>query len=149
MFTKDGICTLIDVIIDPTLANLLPQSCTTQEFVTFNAAQTKEMSYQDRHPTNQSLLFTTEVFRCLHRHVYVFLHDCANAIRSLKKSKSFHLPILITFVCQKISTTVLCKDASIFHLKLGNSHRPNYFLTSTTSTLLGHTYHHNQHVIDD
>lgn len=44
---------------------------------------------------------------------------------------------------------LLCKDASIFHLKLGNSHRPNYFLTSTTSTLLGHTYHHNQHVIDD
>jgi hypothetical protein len=113
MFTKDGICTLIDVIIDPTLANLLPQSCTTQEFVTFNAAQTKERSYHDRHPTDQSLLFAIEVFGCLHRHVYVFLHDCANAIWSLKKSKGFHLSILVTFVCQKISTTLQrCKHFS-------------------------------------
>ncbi len=42
MLTKDGIRTLIDgVIIDPTQANLLPQSCTIQGFVASNVAQTK------------------------------------------------------------------------------------------------------------
>jgi hypothetical protein len=37
LFTKDGICSLVDiVIINPTCVDLLPQSCTIQRFVTFN-----------------------------------------------------------------------------------------------------------------
>jgi hypothetical protein len=46
--------------------NLLPQSYTTQEFTTFNITQTKEKNYHDRHPINQFLPLTIEVFECLH-----------------------------------------------------------------------------------
>jgi hypothetical protein len=47
VFTKDEIHTLIDTLIDfvmadPTCADLLPQRCTTQGFVTFNAIQIKK-----------------------------------------------------------------------------------------------------------
>ncbi len=39
VFTKDGICILVYVVIvDPTWADLLPQSCATQEFVAFDVA---------------------------------------------------------------------------------------------------------------
>jgi len=56
VFTKDGICTLIDIIIvDPTWVDLLPQSCATQGFVTSNVVQTKEWSYHDWHLGNQFL----------------------------------------------------------------------------------------------
>jgi hypothetical protein len=48
VFTKDDIHTLVDVVIaDPTRADLLPQSCTTQGFTTLDAAQTKERSYRN------------------------------------------------------------------------------------------------------
>jgi hypothetical protein len=40
----------------------------------------------------------------------------------------YHLYVLVSFLCQKIST-ILQKMQSIFHLKLGNSCRPSYFLT--------------------
>jgi hypothetical protein len=107
MFTKDDICTLIDIVItDPTWVDLFPWSCATQEFVTSDAAQAKEMSYRDRHPTNQFLLLTIEIFGCLCKQAYVFLHDCANAIWSLKNPKAFHLSIFITFLHQKISITL-------------------------------------------
>jgi hypothetical protein len=53
MFTKDGIRTLADVVIvNPMQADLLPQFCTTQKFVTFDAIQAKEKSYCIRHPTD-------------------------------------------------------------------------------------------------
>jgi hypothetical protein len=43
VFTKDNIHTLIDIVIaDPTQVNLLPQSCTTQGFVTSNATEAKK-----------------------------------------------------------------------------------------------------------
>jgi hypothetical protein len=43
VFTKDGICTLVDVVIvNPTRTNLLPQSCAIQGFIAFNVAQVKK-----------------------------------------------------------------------------------------------------------
>jgi hypothetical protein len=40
---KNGICTLANVVIANLMhANLLPHSCTTQRFVTFDATQAKE-----------------------------------------------------------------------------------------------------------
>jgi len=48
VFTKDGICTLANVIIaNPMRTDLLPQSCATQGFVASNAAQVKERSYRN------------------------------------------------------------------------------------------------------
>jgi len=85
MFTKDSIRTLVKVVIvDPTQVDLHPQSCTTQGFVASNVAQAKKRSYHDQHPTNQFLPLVVEVFRCLHKQTDVFLHNCANAIWSLK-----------------------------------------------------------------
>jgi hypothetical protein len=57
VFTKDGIRTLADVVIvDPTQAYLLPRSCTTQGFPTFDVAQAKERNYHNWHPNDQFLL---------------------------------------------------------------------------------------------
>jgi len=43
VFTKYDIFTLgIVVIVDPTQKDLLPQSCATQEFVSFDVAQVKK-----------------------------------------------------------------------------------------------------------
>jgi hypothetical protein len=48
VFSKDGIRTLVEVVIvDPTRADLLPQSCATQGFTTFDVAQAKERSYHN------------------------------------------------------------------------------------------------------
>jgi hypothetical protein len=68
VLTKNGICTLINiVIVGLTWVNLLPQFYTTQGFVDSNVVQTKEWSYCDQHPTNQFLPSTIEVFGCLHK----------------------------------------------------------------------------------
>jgi hypothetical protein len=81
VFTKDGIRTLADVVIaDPMQLDLFPRSCATQGFVALDAAQAKEWSYHNQHPTDQFLPLAIVVFHCLHKHVDVFLHDCANAI---------------------------------------------------------------------
>jgi hypothetical protein len=80
VFNKDGIRTLTNVVIvDPMRANLLFQSC---------VIQAKEKNYRNWHPTNQFLPLAIEVFDCLDKHVNVFLHDYANAIWSLKRTKS-------------------------------------------------------------
>jgi hypothetical protein len=43
VFTKDDICTLVDVIIaNPTWADLFPWTCATQGFATFDATQAKK-----------------------------------------------------------------------------------------------------------
>jgi hypothetical protein len=56
----------------------------------------------------------------------VFLHDCANAIWSLKGPKGFHLSILVIFFFSK-KFKHIAKGVSIFHLKLGSSHKlPNF-----------------------
>jgi hypothetical protein len=53
VLTKDGICTLANIIIiNPMRTDLLPQSCAIQGFVASNAAQVKERSYRNRHPTD-------------------------------------------------------------------------------------------------
>jgi hypothetical protein len=57
MLTKDGIHTLVDVIIiDPTRANLLPSSCEAQRFATFDVVQAKEKSYMTNTPLINSSL---------------------------------------------------------------------------------------------
>jgi len=81
VFTKYDIRTLANVVIvDPTRADLLSQSCATQRFVTSNATQAKERSYRNLCPIDQILPLVIEVFGFLHNHANVFLHDCANAI---------------------------------------------------------------------
>jgi hypothetical protein len=43
MLTKDGICTLVNVVIvEPIQTDLLPRSCATEGFVAYDAAQAKE-----------------------------------------------------------------------------------------------------------
>jgi len=113
VLTKDDIRTLANiVIVDPTWADVFPWSYAIQGFATFNATQAKEKSYHNQHPTNQFLLLTIEVFGCLHKHASVFLHDCANAIWSLKGSKGPHLSIFVTFLHQKVLITLQRMQAS-------------------------------------
>jgi len=69
-----------------------------------NSSQGKELLQHT--PTNQFLPLAIEVFGCLHKHVNVFLHNCANAIWSLKGTKGLHLFTLVTFFHQKISITL-------------------------------------------
>jgi hypothetical protein len=107
VLTKDSICTLVDIVIaDPKRIDLFPWSCATQGFVAFDAAQAKERSYRNWHPTDQFLSLTIEIFGCLHKHANVFLHDCLNAIWSLKGTEGLHLFTLVTFLHQKISITL-------------------------------------------
>jgi hypothetical protein len=85
MFSKDDIRTVVNnVIANPTWVDLLLQFYATQGFVTFDAAQAKEQNYRDWHLTDQFLPIIVEVFGCLHKHVDVFLHNCANVIWNLK-----------------------------------------------------------------
>jgi len=112
VLTKDGIHTLIDVVIvDPTQADLLHQSYTTQRFVAFEAVQAKEKSYHDRHPNSQFLLLAIEVFGCPNKPANVFLHDCANAMWNFKKPKGPPLS-MVTFLHKKISITLQRMQAS-------------------------------------
>jgi hypothetical protein len=66
-------------IVELKWVDLIPQSCTTQRFATFDATQAKEKSYYDQHPTNEFLSLAIEAFGCLHKQVDVFLNDYANA----------------------------------------------------------------------
>ncbi len=106
VLAKDGICTLVDVVIvDPMQTNLFPWFYATQRFATFDVIQIKERNYHDRHPTNQFLPLAIEIFGCLYKQVDVFLHDCANTIWNLKTPKG---PLLH----QKISITLPRMQAS-------------------------------------
>jgi len=138
VLTKNDIHTLAKVVIANWMwADLLPWFCATQGFVGFDVVQANERSYHNRHPTNQFLPLAIEVFGCLHKHGNVFLHDCANAIWSLKgrRPSSFYLD---QFSSLK-SLNQITKDASVFHLKSGGSRRLSYFLTFALSR---HTFHH-------
>ncbi len=107
MLTKDDIHSLVDVVIvDPIQADLLHRSYITQGLVASDVTQTKERSYCNQHPIDQFLPLTIEVFGCLHKHVDVFLHDCANGIWSLKRLEGPHLSTLITFLHQIVSITL-------------------------------------------
>jgi hypothetical protein len=99
VLTKYGILTLANVVIaDPMRADLFPWFCVTQGFVTSDATQAKERSYCNPHSTDQFLPLTIEVFGCLHKHVDVFIHDCANAIWSLKGIEGPRLSTLVIFL---------------------------------------------------
>jgi hypothetical protein len=103
VLTQYDIYTLANiVIVDPMWMDLFPWSCVTQGFATSDANQAKEKSYSNQHPINQLFPLAIEVFGCLHKHVDVFLHDCANAICSLKGIEGFHFSTLVTFLCQKV-----------------------------------------------
>jgi hypothetical protein len=107
VLTKDGICTLTNiVIVNPMSAYLLLWSCAIQGFVTFDVVQAKERSYCNQHPINQFLPLTIEIFGCLHKHVDVFLHDCVNVIWSLKGPRGLHLSTLVTFLHKKVLITL-------------------------------------------
>ncbi len=107
MFAKNEVHTLTNVVIpNPTRAYFLFSSCSLQGFVTIGVVQTKERSYYDQHPTNQFFLFMIDVFGCLHKQANVFLHDCANAIWSLKELHGCPLFILVTCFYQKVSITL-------------------------------------------
>jgi hypothetical protein len=87
MLTKYDIHTLANVFIaNPTQADLLPQSCATQRYVAFDAIQVKEKNYHNQHLTEQFFPLPIKVFGCLHKHADMFLHNCVNAIWSLKGS---------------------------------------------------------------
>jgi hypothetical protein len=64
-------------------------------------AQAKKRSYCD-----QSLPLAMEVFGFLQKQANVFLHNCVNAIWSLKGLKGLPLFVLIIFFQQKISITL-------------------------------------------
>ncbi len=83
-----------------------PNSYATQRFITFKTTQTKGRSYHNRHPIDQFVPLAIEVFGCLHKHAYVFLHNYANAIWSLKRQEGLHLSTLVTFLYQKVSITL-------------------------------------------
>jgi hypothetical protein len=83
-----------------------------QGFVASNATQAKERSYHKQHPIDQFFPLAIEVFGCLHKHVDVFLHDCAIAIWSLKGLEGPHLFTLVMFLRKKISITLQRMQAS-------------------------------------
>jgi hypothetical protein len=102
VLTKDGICTLVNIVIANAMFVDLPrQSCTTQRFATSNAIQTKERNYRDQHPTNQFFPIAIKVFKCLHKHAYVLLHNWINIICNVQEPKDIPLSIYIFFFIKK------------------------------------------------
>jgi hypothetical protein len=74
--------------------------------------------------------------------VFTQLCQCHLELERVRKLSSFYMGY---FFSSK-SFNHVAKDASIFHLKLGSSRGPNYFLTSTPSR---HTFHrHGRHIVD-
>jgi hypothetical protein len=107
VLTKYDIHTVVDVVtVDPTRTYLFPRFCASQGFVTSNAAQAKEKSYCNQHPTDQLFPLTIELFGCLHKHVDAFLHNFANAIWSLKGTRGLHLSTLVIFLRKKVLITL-------------------------------------------
>jgi hypothetical protein len=131
----NGIFTLANIVItNPMCANLLPRSCTTQRFATSNAFQAKEMNYCNQHPNDQFFPLVIEIFWCLHKHVDVFLHECANVIWSLKRPEGPPLFVLVTFLRQRISITLQRMQTSSILSQV-------VAICLTTSTPLGHNPH--------
>jgi len=107
VFIKDGIYTLVDVVIvDPTRTDLFHRSCTTSGFVASQVTQVKKRSYHDRHPTDHLFPIAIEVFGCLNKQADVFLYDYANVMWSFKGPKGLPIFILVIFLHQKISITL-------------------------------------------
>jgi hypothetical protein len=113
MLTKDDIRTLVNVVnADLMQINWKPRFCAIQTFATFDIIQTKERSYCNWHPIDQIFPLTIDIFGCLHKHTNVFLHNCANAIWTLKGPEGPHLSTLVTFVHQKVLFTLQKMQAS-------------------------------------
>ncbi len=113
--TKDDICILINivvVIVDSTQVNLFLQSCATQWLVGFDAAQAKERNYLDWQHVNQFLPLVVDAFGYLHKQAYVFLHNCANVIWSLKRLKGLPHFVLVISLRQESSITLQKLQAS-------------------------------------
>ncbi len=71
MLTKNGIRTLVDVVIvDPTQMDLFPWFYTIIGFDAFDVAQAKERSYYDRHPIDKFLLLVIKIF------IYINMLTC-------------------------------------------------------------------------
>ncbi len=95
VFTKDGICTLTNiVIVDPTQIDLLPWSYAIQGFVTFDATQAKERIYYNQHPIDQflplaieNIWLLTQTCRC----VFTWLCQCHLELERAKGPSSFYL----------------------------------------------------------
>jgi len=105
--TKDGIHTLVDVVITDLIGmDLLHWSYTTRGFITFEAAQVKERICCGWHPTNHFLPLAIKVFGCLDKQVNVFLHDYANAMWNFKRLESFLIFVLVILLCKKILITL-------------------------------------------
>jgi hypothetical protein len=73
-------------------------------FLRCNSSQGKELSQPTPHWSIPPLAI--EVFGCLHKHVDVFLYNCANAIWSLKGTKGPRLSTLVTFFHKKVLITL-------------------------------------------
>jgi len=113
VFTKNGICILINVVIaNPTQADLFWWSCATWRFIAFKIVQAKKRSYDDWHPTNHFLPLILEAFGCLDKQTNVFLHDCVNVMWNFKGPKGLPIFVLVIFLCKKISITLQKMQAS-------------------------------------
>jgi len=95
VLTKNGICTLVEiVIVNPTWMNLLSQFYTTQGFVVSNVVETKEWSYHDKHPhrsipplSSWGICMSTQVNIC----VFTQLCQCHLEFERIKGPSSFCL----------------------------------------------------------
>ncbi len=83
------------------------------------------------------------IFRCLQKQADMFLHNCANAILSLKRPKDLHLSILVTFLCKKISITLqnmqtssILNQVVVIHLPTSRLPSLHHAPSLTTTNLL-------------
>jgi hypothetical protein len=137
---KDGICTLINVVItDSTQVELLHQSCTTQGFVAFDAAQAKKTelsrsTFRRSIPpfSNGSIWMFTYKSGC----VFTQLCQCYLEFEKIKWPSSFYFG----YFSSAKDFNHIVKATNIFHLKSGGSHRPSYFPTSTPSRHTSHLH---------
>ncbi len=92
------------------------------------------------HPLNQFLPLVVEVFGCLHKQANLFytIVPMPFEVWNVIKFSSFCLDYYFWMK----NFNHIAKAISIFHFKLGNGRKLNYFLTSTP---LKHIFHlHNQ-----
>jgi hypothetical protein len=102
LFTKYGICIVIDVVIvDPTWANLLCWFCATQGFVASKVAKAKKRNYHNQHPTNHFLPLVIEVFRCLNKQDVCFYMVVPMPCGTSKGQNAFFFLFWLFFFAKK------------------------------------------------
>jgi len=113
LFTKDGIRTLIDVIIANPMSKFTPPILHNSKICHLQCGSSKKKgSYCNQHPIDQFLPLIIEMFWLFRQIGLCVLHDYANPIWSLKVPEGLHLSILVTFLHQKISITLQKIQAS-------------------------------------